>query len=373
MKIVIYSTQIIPANPELDAYGGLELISGLQAKYFDEMGHEVHLFACKNSFFSKEDKDEKRCSDRSHLYAVGPPGTNAAVAWKHYWDDPRTQKVLKDADIICDHSWQYYPYAAYNQIKNICHPWHGPYPDFTAKPPFEKMNLIGISFSHSKLLSKLSGLDWRTVHNGIPTYKYTFNNKPIAERERLLWISRIYYPKGAHRAIEIANSLKMPIDIAGGSYGDVPAYTALIKKMCDESPYATFHGEVNFQKKLELYRNAKCVILPIIERIDQQTALQYMGMNTIFEWFEPFGLITPEAGACGTPTIVVPNGGWTETMIHGYNGFFANSNKEFEYYIKQIDNIKPENCRKQAEKFDYKIMGKKYLEIFKEILDGKGW
>jgi len=48
MKIVIYSTQVIPTNPDIDEYGGLELIAGLQAKYFDEKGHDVSLFACKD-------------------------------------------------------------------------------------------------------------------------------------------------------------------------------------------------------------------------------------------------------------------------------------------------------------------------------------
>jgi len=75
-----------------------------------------------------------------------------------------------------------------------------------------------------------------------------------------------------------------------------------------------------------------------------------------------------EANATGTPTIVTPNGGWVESMIHGYNGYFANSNKEFEYYIKKIDDIKPENCREMAERFDYKIMGENYLNLFKEIV-----
>lgn len=84
-------------------------------------------------------------------------------------------------------------------------------------------------------------------------------------------------------------------------------------------------------------------------------------------------MITPEANACGAPTIVTPNGGFTESMVHGYNGFFANSNKEFEYFINRIDEIKPENCRKMAELFDYKIMGNHYLKIFEEIIAGRGW
>lgn len=368
MKISIYSTQIIPTHPELDEYGGLELIAGLQAKYFDETGHEVCLFATKESFFNDDDKNKKLCSEKAKLLAVGYKGSDQIQAWKSFWDEPRTRQMLKDSDIIIDHSWLYFPYSVFNELKHICKVWHGPDPGFNTKPPYDKPNLIGISFNHSRRMMRMvPGTTWRTIYNGIPIYKYRFSPKPLHERERLLWISRIYEPKGAHRAIEIANHMKIPIDICGGSYGDDPTYINKIKKMCDESKYAKFIGHITLEQKIQYYQNAKCVILPIIEQ----------GFETIhapgWVWSEPFGLVTPEANACGTPVIVSPNGGWLETMIHGVNGYFANTNDEFEYYIKQIDNLKPEDCRKQAERFDYKIMGENYMKLIKEIISGGGW
>jgi len=366
MKIAIYSTQVIPTNPDIDEYGGLELIAGLQAKYFDEKGHDVSLFATKNSYFSTEKDGSKK--GKGHLYAVGPKGTDPMVAWKSYWDDQRTRNILKEADIVVNHSWNFWPYAAYNELKNICSVWHGPDPGFKKMPPYDKLNLIAVSFNHAeRLMNIFPGIEYRSVQNSIPLYKYDYNDKPISERERLLWVSRIYEPKGAHRAIEIADSLKMPIDIAGGSFGDIPAYTDFVKKKCENSKYATFHGEVDFKKKLELYRNAKCVIMPIIRKGFQSIPVHN------WEWHEPFGLITPEANACGTPVIVSPNCGWNESMLHGYNGYYSNTNKEFEYYIKKIDDIKTSDCRSMAERFDYKIAGERYLSLFNEIIEGRGW
>jgi hypothetical protein len=36
--------------------------------------------------------------------------------------------------------------------------------------------------------------------------------------------------------------------------------------------------------------------------------------------------------------------------------------------------LKPEDCRKMAERFDYKIMGENYLKLFKEIVEeGRSW
>lgn len=359
IKIAIYSTQVIPTTPDLSSYGGLETISGLQAKYFDEVGHEVHLFGCKGSWKPPH----------GHLYVVGEKGTDPVLAWKSYLSNPAIKQVLTDADMVCSHDWGYLPYSIHNELKHLCQVWHGPDPGFIKPPPVPKPNFITVSFNHAKRLMKLApGTQWRAVHNGIPTYKYTFNSKPIAERERLLFVSRMYLPKGVHRAIEIANMMKMPIDIVGGSFGDLSNYTEQIKKMCEQSQYgAKFHGEVSFAKKLEFYRNAKCVLLPIIE----------YGMTDAqgkqWEWHEPFGLVTSEAGACGTPTIVTPNGGWNESMMHGFNGYFANTNEEFCYYLKRINEIKPENCRWAAERFDYKIMGENYLKLFKEIIESGGW
>jgi len=257
MKIAIYSTQIIPTNSDLDQYGGLELEAGLQAKYFDEAGHEVHLFGCKGSWKPPH----------GHLYVVGEKGTDPVLAWKSYLSNPAIKQVLTDADMVCSHDWGYLPYSIHNELKHLCQVWHGPDPGFIKPPPVPKPNFITVSFNHAKRLMKLApGTNWRAVQNGIPTYKYTFNSKPLAERERLLFLGRMYLPKGVHRAIEIANMMKMPIDIVGSSFGDVPSYTEQIKKMCEQSQYgAKFHGEVSFAKKLEFYRNAKCVILPIIE------------------------------------------------------------------------------------------------------------
>jgi len=41
--------------------------------------------------------------------------------------------------------------------------------------------------------------------------------------------------------------------------------------------------------------------------------------------------------------------------------------------MKRINEIKPENCRKAAERFSYQRMGDEYLKLFSEIIDGREW
>ena len=369
MRIAIYSTQVIPTNPNLEQYGGLELIAGLQAKYFEEKGHEVYLFASEGSYQPKN----------GHLYTVGKPGqVNPLLAWKAYWDDEKSREALLEADIVCDHSWGYYPYAAYNEIKNLCHVCHGPDPGFKTPPLIEKPCLIGVSHNHAKRLSWMSGCVFRGVQNGIDLSRYPYQEE---KGEYFLWISRIYAFKGCHRFIDICNKAKMRGIIAGGSFGDVKDYVELIKKKVEESDYVTIEGKIgtesisadgqigvgiSHKKKVELYQNAKAVVIPAIETLPTPT-------GQLATFIEPFGLITPEANACGTPIIVTPSGGWQETLLHGYNGFHANSDDEFIYYMKHVDEIKPENCRKMAELFDYRRMGQNYISLFKEILEGRKW
>lgn len=363
---------IIPTNPALGQYGGLELICGMQAKYFEEKGHEVHLFASEGSYQPKPP---------GHLYTVGKPATvNPAEAFKAYWANEKSRKALTEADIVCDHSWGYYTYAVHDKLKHVCKVHHGPDPGFAAKPPVDKPNLIAVSHNHAKQLTKMSGVTWRGVENGIDLSLYPFKKE---KGDYFLWISRIYAFKGTHRFIDLCNKAKVKGIVAGGSFGDVKDYVDQIKDMIVKSEYVTSEGQigtdsvsadgqigvgVSHKKKVELYQNAKAVILPIIEELPIQGPSGRMA-----RFIEPFGLITPEANACGTPVIVVPSGGWHETMTHGYNGFFANSNEEFIYYMKRVGEIKPEDCRAASERFSYKRMGEEYLKLFDAILSGDEW
>ena len=352
MKISIYSTQILDTPPK--GYGGLENIAYLEAKYLSEQGHTVYLFATEDSYEPPT----------GHLFSVGKAGMNPIDAWRAYWNDERSRKALMESDIVHDHSWGYYPYSVADKLKNICHTHHGPDPGFSQPPSISHPNLIAVGFNQAKRFQEQTGLQWRTVHNGIDISKYPFHKE---KEDYLLWISRVYAFKGTHRFINICNKMKMKGYVVGGSFGDVADYVQMIKDKCDKSEYVDFIGEVPFERKVELYQKAKAVVLPTIDKLP-------LKKGGFASFIEPFGLIIPEANATGTPVIVTPSGGWKETLIHGLNGFHANSDEEFEFYIKRVldGEIKEEDCRWIAEQFDYKKMGERYLQLFKEI-EGGGW
>lgn len=370
MKIALYSTTIFPSTPELDQYGGLEKVVGLLAKYYDDLGHNVSLFGPMGSYVPKN----------GTLYASGQPGQfNEYDAWDNYWAVDASRNALKEADIVHDHSWMYCPYLKAKELKALCHTHHGPDPGFQVKPLVDKPNLIAVSPNHAKKLMQYQWQNpdgtlqppmdcvWRGVNNGINLDLYPFQKE---KKDYFLWIGRLFPFKGPHRFIDICDKMQQKGFIAGGSFGQDPGYVALIKQKLAASKYVTCEGEpgvsIPTKKIIELYMGAKAVVQPSIEYLPLSNGKGYA------RFIEPYGLIIAEANACGTPVVVTPSGGWQSTLRHGVNGFFANSDEEFIYYLRRINEIKAEDCRAVAEMFSYKVMGEEYLKMYNEVIQG-GW
>ncbi|GEM_PF-3394052 len=92
----------------------------------------------------------------------------------------------------------------------------------------------------------------------------------------------------------------------------------------------------------------------------------------INHWDDPFGMQMLESLACGTPVIALKKGAASEVIKNGMNGYIASTELELIEALKNIDKINRKNCRKSVEtKFSSKVIAKKYLQIYKNILNGK--
>jgi glycosyltransferase involved in cell wall biosynthesis len=172
------------------------------------------------------------------------------------------------------------------------------------------------------------------VHNAIDVQTYPFRSD---KEDYLLCLARVSPEKGIHLAIEVARRLSMPLVIAGKvDRVDREYFETTIEPLVD-GLRVRFFGEANAEDKRELYANARCLLVPIC-------------------WEEPFGLVMPEAMACGTPVVAFARGAAPEIVLDGETGFLVDDVDQMVEAVRHIRAIDPKRCRSDVEeRFDVRL------------------
>lgn len=345
LKVALLSTPFIRVPPR--NYGGLELVLRDEAYALAKQGHQVTVFAPDDSYV-----------EGCEMVFFGPALEKVQVNWLQAETDAINKvssRLMNDGyDIICGHDWFGMEYAlkAQRPELRVCHVHHGGLNmDWwgTSKPPWP-LNLIAISKWMQKVYQS-QGFTSRVVYNGIAIEDYLFK---ATKDSRLLFVGRLDSFKRPLVAIEVARKAGLGLDIVGGSFVADVAYMEKVKQACD-GEQIKLYLDAPHEKKVELYQNAKAVIFP-----------SKMG--------EPFGLIVPEANACGTSVIATPDGAIPETLQDGVTGFICYTIDAMVKAVGKVDLIKPEACRERVKRlFTREIMAKNYLEAYRDILLGKEW
>lgn len=188
------------------------------------------------------------------------------------------------------------------------------------------------------------------VHNAIDVQTYPFRSD---KGDYILCLARIGPEKGTHLAIEVARRLSMPLIIAGKvDRADRDYFESMVKPQIDNSN-VWFFGEANAKEKRDLYVRARCLVMPIC-------------------WEEPFGLVMPEAMACGTPVVAFARGAAPEIVVDGETGFLVNDLDGMVNAVRHVREIDSERCRRHVEeRFDVPIMINAYIEVYQNILRGR--
>jgi glycosyltransferase involved in cell wall biosynthesis len=213
---------------------------------------------------------------------------------------------------------------------------------------FSEVPLVSISDAQR---SPLPWVNWvRTVHHGLPASALSLNEKG---GDYLAFLGRISPEKGLGRAIEIAIRSGMNLKIAAKiDRCDRDYYGREIRPLLDH-PLIEFIGEIGASEKQDFLGNAAALLFPI-------------------DWPEPFGLVTIEALACGTPVIAHPFGSVPEIIPDGVAGFLVRDVGEAVEAVKRLGEIDRRECRGHFElNFTDERMASDYVKIYHQLIGAK--
>ncbi len=337
MKIAQIAPLWIPVPPY--TYGGTELVISWLCDELVRRGHEVTLFATGDS------------KTRAKLIPIWPKALwRANLKTPHAVFSLLYEKLISvqgQFDIIHDHCEFYTaPFTKFLK-KPVVTTLHHPLTEetITLYKKFPNVNFAAISKNQRKLGPGINIV--KTIYHGLPIEKYELNLKP---KNYLLWLSKIMPQKGTAEAIEIAKLSGENLIISGNIPPEYRDYFDFRIKPLIDGKKIQFAGASNFEKKIELLKNAKAFIFPVKRP-------------------EPFGLVVIEAMACGTPVIAFKDGSMPELIEDGKTGFVVKNIEETCQSLKKLAKISRKYCRDYVEKnFNLRRMVNRYEKLYKKIL-----
>jgi glycosyltransferase involved in cell wall biosynthesis len=217
------------------------------------------------------------------------------------------------------------------------------------------MPLVSISESQRQ---PLAGANWvATVQHGIDVDAFTFNPEPGTY---LAFLGRISPEKGLDVAIRVARRAGWPLLIAARpplSFAQNPEaqrdreyFEQVVQPLLSE-PGVDLIGEVGGLEKNEFLGNAAALLFPI-------------------SWPEPFGLVMPEALACGTPVIALRAGSVPEIIDDGVTGFVCQFEDELVCAVDRLSDLNRAACRAEAERrFSPAAMADAYERVYADLCE----
>lgn len=325
------------------AYGGTEAVVHLLTETLVARGHDVTLAASGDSATSAKHlaiyhRSLRRADD---LNDRGPyDWTHVALALKH----------ARDFDIVHNHAGELAMSMSHlipTPMLTTMHCLTTPDTEFVWQRYGGYYNTI--SRSQRRSLPEFASARFAGhVYNAIDVESFPFE---AHKGEDLLFLSRLAPEKGPQHAIAVARKLGMRLILAGKvDHYDRRFFDEVVRDQID-GEQIVFVGEADASRKRDLYKRARCLLMPLC-------------------WEEPFGLVMPEAMACGTPVISFRRGSAPELIAHGETGYVVDSVEEMADAVAAVSDIDPQRCRQHVRQhFSPEIMAGAYVELYERLLD----
>ena len=329
MKIAQVAPLAESVPPKL--YGGTERVVSYLTEELVRQGHNVTLFASGDSRTAAE------------LHAC----VESALRFNEHIKDPHVFNLLQfdevreradEFDVIHFHTdYLHFPLVRELELTNTVTTLHGRldlpgYPEIFAR--HRGLPMVSIS-NHQR--RPLPDVHWAgTVLHGLPRNVCRF--EPAPREGYLAFLGRISPEKGLDRAIKIARLAGLPLKVGAREplrdlsnpcvRADWEYYENVVKPLLADG-HVEMVGEVGDAEKPGLLGNALALLFPI-------------------DWPEPFGLVMPEALACGTPVVARRRGSVPEVITHGVTGLVGESDEELADLCASVHRLDRQACRDEA-------------------------
>lgn len=338
IKILLISTAALPTPPV--EYGGMEWVVYDLAVSLMLKGHKVSVAAAQGSKFPDG-------IELIETVKQGQYGFMEKEALRAY------QSRLDEFDIIHDNSHFKLVFSLFRGYENKYNYLSTLHTTVSIKYPIINPNLVCVSRSLAAYIDRLYHYNPKAVLNATDLSRYKYSKE---KSDRFLFLARPNPEKGALDAINFCKKLDVPIDVVAGRLaGDPIGYATDVARACTWGSKWVYHGAISHDRKYEFLTNAKALIFPL-------------------NWQEPFGLNIIEALASGTPVIAYKRASMKEIIIPGKTGFLPIGPKDFLDSMRKVDQIKPEDCRADAEKRWHRDrMADDYLKLYDLVRSGERW
>ncbi|HET9850957.1 MAG TPA: glycosyltransferase family 4 protein [Candidatus Limnocylindrales bacterium] len=325
------------------AYGGTERVVHELTTELVRRGHDVTVFASGDSEVAGRlvPTVEK---------ALRPAGIETDSGGWFATTVAMVAEQAADFDVIHSHlEWWSVPLARMSPVPVVA-TFHGrldlPFADklFADAPA----GMVAISRHQA---SPHPEVPWTIIHNGLSLDRAPFGDKP---GDGFCFVGRVEPEKGIVEAMDIARRTGRPLKIAA-KVGNVPhqrAYYEDVFKpaLAKAGSQVEYLGEITPDERDRLFAESYGTLMP-------------------GAWPEPFGLVSIESLATGTPIIARRVGALPEIIREGVDGFFGDDVTAMAFYADRLGGLDRAAIRERViERFSAARMTDRYEELYARMV-----
>jgi len=319
--------------------GGLEAHTDLLVRRLAAIGHDVTLYAKAGT------KTTARIIPIFDGDAMGGQNKQIRSAYIEACDHIE----LQNYDLVFNNSLNSYPFEWHTldmpPMLTVFHtpPLHELTNVIEVQPTQSNRIFIAVSEFTANQWQKYCASDINIVSNGIDMSNWR-PYKAAPKTTSAIWVGRITPEKGLHVAIQAALLADVPLTICGNMYDR--AYFADKIEPSIDGRSITYAGHLDQAAVNELYgKSSVALVTPL--------------------WDEPFGFVTVEALASGTPVAGLDNGA-TASIVRDRYGTIATSDspEDLAAAIKRALKVDRNTCALYAHKnYSVEAMVSGYLGL----------